>query len=446
MHKTLPVRSSALLRSVLLAGAVLSCAAALSCGSKEDDSEETGGKLELVDVCMNALKGKCGNECEETENCPSGQFCSDGACTAHCTATLGCDGTCTAEGKCDGTRQMVPTMTETNPDDVLVSDPSDMPGGNFEACATGQTAGEITPVVMYVMFDRSSSMKENQKWDRATAGLTQFFQDAASAELSVVYGVFPTETGGCNMDECVAETCGQPLVQLGTLSAASGADDAQEDALVRAIDMDDPSGGGLGTPTGAALTGALVWATDYQANHANESAVVVLVTDGEPDGCGDAGELERIVSGGLGTSGIRTYAIGLQGSQEDTMDRIARAGGTEKGIFIGDGDATTDLLAALNTIRGEAASCNVVIPDQGDSDPDKVNVTLTLSGDDVEIARVDAEGDCKDNGAWYYDNNDKPTRLLLCPATCDAVQKDPDSRIDIVLGCAQTIVPAPIAR
>jgi hypothetical protein len=328
--------------------------------------------------------------------------------------------------------------------DVLITDPSDV-SGDLASCATGTANGEMTPVTMYVMFDRSSSMRDNDKWGRATAGLEQFLKAKESANLSVVYGVFPTETGGCNKDECVAATCGEPLVPLGTLTADSAPGDAQEDALVSAIEADDPSGGGLGTPTGAAMQGALDWAVQYQGGHADESAVVVLVTDGEPDGCGDIGELERIASNGFMVNGIRTYAIGLQGSQEQTMDRIAQAGGTGQGIFIGNGDATSDLLAALNTIRGEAATCNIELP-KGDVDLNNVNVTLTLAGKAYDLGRVDDDKACADDGAWYYDDNDNPTRLLLCPNTCTAVQKDTAPEIKIVLGCPRRTTGAPLAR
>jgi hypothetical protein len=315
----------------------------------------------------------------------------------------------------------------------------------------------MTPVVMYVMFDRSSSMREaspegaqTNRWDRATEGLIQFFQDSASAKMSVVYGVFPTDEGGCDQNECNATACGAPVVELGTLTADGAPGDAQEAALVSAINDDDArEESGLGTPTGAALQGALAWATGYQADHAEEAAVVVLVTDGEPNGCGDLGQLETIVSSARGTSGIRTYAIGLdglEGPNEDTLNAIARAGGTGEGIFIGQGDVTNDLLAAFNAIRGDIATCSVLIPQEGDGDPNRVNVSLTLSDGPYDIARVQGEDDCGDNAAWYYDDNESPNQLLLCPAPCEVVQDDPDPSIEIVLGCPQTLVPAPLTR
>jgi hypothetical protein len=420
----------------------------LGCGEdKEGQDEAAQSMLVEVDVCAagGPLAGQCGGSCEETSNCPSGQFCDDDVCVAECSAERGCIGTCTAEGRCEGQRETVVVAPGQSEGDPIISDPSDTPvTGDFASCATDQADGQLTPVVMYVMFDRSSSMNDNDKWNLATAALQSFFRDPASANLGIAYGAFPTETGGCDMDVCDVAVCERPLVPIGTLAAADA--DPHEVALIDAVEQDEPSGGGLGTPIGAALQGALNWGETYQAGHVGESAVVVLVTDGEPQGCGDINEISDIAAQGLTANGIRTYAIGLEGSREGDMDRIAEAGGTGEGIFIGEGDTNADLLAALNTIRGEAASCEVQVPNpaSGTIDPSKINVELSLSGEPVALGQVATVAECGDNGAWYYDNPATPSSILLCPATCDAVQADPMSRIEIVLGCVTSSTLKPI--
>ena len=40
------------------------------------------------------------------------------------------------------------------------------------------------------------------------------------------------------------------------------------------------------------------------------------------------------------------------------------------------------------------------------------------------------------SGGWHYDNATMPTKIVLCPSTCTAVQADAGASIDIVLGCA----------
>ena len=129
------------------------------------------------------------------------------------------------------------------------------------------------------------------------------------------------------------------------------------------------------------------------------------------------------------------------------MNAIASAGGTGQGIFIGSQNAERDLLNALTQIRGEVASCDIQVPSAGADqtvDTSKVNVTLTLGGEDTELGQVMNERDCEDLGAWYY--NDSETRIQLCPAACDAVTADPSAQIDIVLGCTTSVTPVTIAR
>ena len=141
------------------------------------------------------------------------------------------------------------------------------------------------------------------------------------------------------------------------------------------------------------------------------------------------------------TSGVTTYAIGLEGSNQRQMNLLAAAGGTDSGIFIGAGaTAEQELLAALDEIRNETLSCDFPVPEANDAsmevDPSKLNVTFTDgSGRAATFRQVPAQQDCADLGAWYYDDPAAPTRISLCPTACDAVQNDPGAEIQILIGC-----------
>jgi hypothetical protein len=37
--------------------------------------------------------------------------------------------------------------------------------------------------------------------------------------------------------------------------------------------------------------------------------------------------------------------------------------------------------------------------------------------------------------SWYYNDNANPTKIVFCPATCDAAGKDTGGKIDIAVGC-----------
>jgi hypothetical protein len=201
-------------------------------------------------------------------------------------------------------------------------------------------------------------------------------------------------------------------------------------------------GGGGGTPIYAALDGALRWATDYKAAHTADKTVVIFVTDGQPNGCDeDFNNIAALASDALSSAKITTYAIGLEGSSEAQMDQLAAAGGTDKGIFIGSGaSAEQELLDALNAIRGASISCDFPVPAPVSAtqqvDLNKLNVTFTRgNGTAATFRQVPAEVDCKNLGAWYYDDPSAPQRIALCPTACDAVQKDPAARIEILIGC-----------
>jgi hypothetical protein len=56
------------------------------------------------------------------------------------------------------------------------------------------------------------------------------------------------------------------------------------------------------------------------------------------------------------------------------------------------------------------------------------------------VLHVDAVSQCAAQGGWFYDDNNSPTRIAVCPATCDAIKNDPSAKVDILFGCA-TLVP-----
>jgi len=328
------------------------------------------------------------------------------------------------------------------------------------ACAKGTAQAALTGVNMFVMFDRSTSMSEiavqngASRWTLTSEALSSFFASPSAAGLKVALRFFPhdTPTVGCNEQDCSAQACSTPLVGLGGLTAAAAPDDAQEVALLEAIKNAAPmaqdrgmrgmvlqSGG---TPLSTALGGALQWASAEHERAPGENAVVVLVTDGQPNGCDqDIGNIAALAANALMVDGTRTYAIGLTGSQEADMDRIAAAGGTTKGIFVADGASTTqDLLDALGAIRGAIVDCDFPMPEPEpgvEVEPAFINVNFTPSnGKTSTLVQIANESACSaDPRGWYYDDALNPTRIVLCKSICDSVTADPNASLEILLGC-----------
>lgn len=332
--------------------------------------------------------------------------------------------------------------------------------GEFEKCAAEASTAEIRPVNMFIQFDRSGSMMYEDsgdllpvdKWAQSVSALTAFFTDAKSDGLNVALRFFPDNNpipgcigsarfGGMTPAAmtCDAMSCAEPLVPLGPLLEAPG--DPQETALLAAIAGATPNSpqtpeGQTYTPMYPALEGALIWASATLAAKPGEQAVVVLVTDGEPSACEQ--RIDRIAAlarTAHDEAGIKTYAIGIEGSQEASMNAIAVAGGTERAYFSSDAQtAQQDLLAALNEIRGSVLSCTYRFPEGGNLDVNKINVQFTgPSGMPSTLARTD-RAQCADGG-WYYDDPANPTSIALCDNTCLEVQSTSQAKLEIVVGC-----------
>jgi len=330
------------------------------------------------------------------------------------------------------------------------------------SCADDNRKAGLIPVNMMVMFDRSGSMHDviqgsnpqQSRWQAASTALKTFFQDPGSAGLNVALRFFPHDqpAAGCHNSQCNATACSKELVTIGQLLDTAAPTDAHEQALVTAVNGATPAPRGSnnsgGTPTFAALSGAEMWATAYQAAHTGEQTVVVFVTDGQPNGCNENANQIAALAGAARTSNdILTYAIGISDEvDEGILNPIAVAGGTTEAIMIADGNAQTALLTALQNIRGEVMGCNFTMPEARDpSRPiniNKVNVNYASGGGTpTTLGGVASATECGPGGGWYYDNPTTPTQITLCPATCSVVQADTSAEISIVLGCERAPPP-----
>ena len=322
------------------------------------------------------------------------------------------------------------------------------------ACAQSSSAASLASLTMLVMMDDSGSMNDNDKWNQVASAMKAFFADPAAAGLRVGLRLFPSNepTAGCwdtvcDMDQPTAiKACSTALVPIGQLTAAPAPADAQEAKLLAAIPANpQPKGGNNsgGTPTYAALQGAENIAVAYAAAHPTEKVVVVFVTDGEPNGCDQKiADIAKIASDTLAASKIDTYAIGILGSNQKTMDQIAKAGGTTAGIMIGGTNGATteaDLLKAFGNIKASNVSCDFAVPPPPANlmlSFDDVNVNYTPGkGSESTLPRVQDAASCGTTGGWYYDSNSAPTQIHLCTSTCTTVQADAGAALQVLFSC-----------
>ena len=54
----------------------------------------------------------------------------------------------------------------------------------------------------------------------------------------------------------------------------------------------------------------------------------------------------------------------------------------------------------------------------------------------ITLGQVPNQEACTpDKAAWYYDNPADPTKIIVCDATCAAIQADDDAELEILFGC-----------
>ncbi len=77
-------------------------------------------------------------------------------------------------------------------------------------------------------------------------------------------------------------------------------------------------------------------------------------------------------------------------------------------------------------------------PEGEEFDPLKVNVEFDDGmGGTLEIGNVFSLPMCNEVvDGWYYDDNQAPTSIRLCPHTCDFIQGQKGASVQVVLGCA----------
>ena len=314
--------------------------------------------------------------------------------------------------------------------------------GGIESCAAASQQAELAPVYLVFLLDQSGSMgdgkngKRAEKWDPVTSALNGFFADPESAGITASLGLFPlnknTGTGAADSSlpaDCAASAYGKPDVLPTSLPDTN--------VFAAAIAKVAPPNE-YGTPTYPALSGTIDYAETLLKEDATRKVAIVMVTDGEPYGC-DGNTIDNTALAAKAVAAhLPTYVIGV-GAELASLNAIAAAGGTEQAfiVAVGDSDKTKKaLLDAINVIRGKAISCDLAIPAPPAGkrlDPDKVNVQFTANGQPATSLKYGTA--CTGDTAWHYDAPEKPTKILLCDDTCNAVKADPVGKLDVVFGC-----------
>ena len=316
-------------------------------------------------------------------------------------------------------------------------------------CSSSATTITRTPVVLEFVVDESGSMA-GDKWNAQRDALLAAFDDMnTQADPALFVGL-----------ELFSE---QPNA---TVEPKPLTDPKQYGKLSKAIDKDSPKG--VSTGTKKALDAAYTEVDGFSPppsggfDTTSIKRIVVLMSDGVPSGSAtEQADCEQMATDEFNHSPpagpVLTFAIGVgkfggdPGYDPAFMGRMAVAGGTP--LTPGCDPASTDIanvchfqvtpgddpaalkdafIAAINSVRASAATCEFKFTISKGADPNNVKVKIT--GADGKSHNIKKD---PDNG-WSFDDPSQPTKVILNGASCAASNGTVSGRVDVVLGCAGT--------
>lgn len=277
------------------------------------------------------------------------------------------------------------------------------------------------------------------KWFILKEALVSTFEQLPD-EAAVGLSIYPSGS--------VCDVLTTPHVAVEFLSKAG-----QRDALIAGLpDPLDNDGPINQTPTATALFRMTEHMIALDATAFPGSRSIVLITDGKST-CNQE-HADVIGAANHATSnGIRTFVVGVPGSEafKATLSETAQIGGSgSSGCSHGGpnychfdmtGYTTPDelgsnLLAALGDIKGQVVSCVYEIPQNpegGTIDYSYVNVRYT-PGDGSAPQDLYYDEACSGPG-WHYDDATNPSKIMVCPDTCNTLKADLSPRVDVLFGC-----------
>lgn len=374
-------------------------------------------------------------------------------------------------------------------------------GSDADACADSTQTAERKQIDMHFVMDQSGSMWGTTqggltKWSAVKEAMIAFFSDTQSEGMGAGIQYFPLPSEGlpsvcqadadcgvgrgCNFrcaanpnNTCMTDAECDPVSENGPcLGQCSGNNvftcdiptyaapavniaplPGNRQPLIDSVNGQLPNGS---TPTHAALSGGIQYAQDWATQNPDRRSIVVLVTDGQPTSCPptDIQQIAQVAADGL--PDVTTFAIGVftpDGATQgrNNLDTIAQAGGSDEAFIVDTmQDVRQEFLDALEEIRGEGLTCELALPEPppGRSlDFRKVSVVITEGQNATTVDYVGAgvAGCDPVAGGWYYDEDPtvdggpEPTKITLCPTTCESVKELQEAELAIKLGCENVI-------
>jgi hypothetical protein len=345
-------------------------------------------------------------------------------------------------------------------------DPASLDALRNSACVDWSAAPEPKPSVLMLVVDVSGSMNDLDpsstadatKWQTARPALAASVElMPSSAALGILY--YPNQpTVESSIAQPVSECINtDALIPIAPLETAGS---PQRTLIADSFSATEPVNSA--TPTHDAFN--VAFQVLRESSYGGER-YVLLMTDGQPtfaEGCIGTGRVDDPVDESpiiqaifeARGFGIGTFVIGSPGSEETPSGADARpwlsfaaeAGGTSRTGCSHDGPVYChfDMVAepnfgnglnrALHEIVGAIVPCAYPLPAPPDGlslDPGRVNVVLTPPSGGPLLLLQSRDPACIEG--WRYSADGR--ELVLCDATCSAVQSEAGASVELLIGC-----------
>jgi len=326
------------------------------------------------------------------------------------------------------------------------ADPVD-PGTEFEACTGMAEESENTraPADVIFLVDNSPSMRDEILWTRQN--MNQFSATIAEQGIDPRIVMISCLHDGCDGHQNTLGICIDPPLGSGdceiddtNLPAYLHVDQRMpsQKLLERAVDTYEQWRSSLRS---FALTHFVAISDDSDGTTAADFEAQLAALD-PPVG--------NFVFHGIFSSLSKEDACAISSSEPCcTYAAPDGEGISYRELATDTGGVAADLCAqdfdpvfqafAQSVIAHSELNCAWEIPPPPEGevvDPNLINVEFKSGDETTSFGYVGSPEDCGDlDHAWYYDDPLAPTKVLVCPATCDLIRSSPLPTIAVEFGC-----------
>ncbi len=321
------------------------------------------------------------------------------------------------------------------------------PGTEFEACTGVAEEAENTraPADVVFLVDNSPSMRDEILWTRQN--MNEFSRTIADQGIDARIVMISCLHDGCDNHANTWGICIDPPVGSGDCATS----DTNLPSYLH-VDVRQPSEKLLARAVNTYSTWQATLRTSALTHFVaiSDDADLTAAADFQSQLVALNPPITNYVFHGIFSSLSKEAACAI--STSSPCCKYAAPGGeglSYRDLADATGGVAADLCAqdfspvfaqfAQSVIAHSDLSCEWLIPPPPTGqvlDPNLINVQFFSAGNSSYFGYVSNPNDCRTlDNAWYYDDPSAPTRVLVCPKTCERIRSAPAPSISVGFGC-----------